>query len=242
MTFYLGSIRLIHLLTNSSYWISIRLTRYRAHPPHSFIHIHLTIREDNFYLPQCINIYQSIKIYDYSNSYSLIRVQALSLYDNINLQYSIINNNITEKIFSIDKQTGFIKFNHLIKSDYLLTIQALDNQHQLSIDCYLKINYIQRRELIPKFFYSSIYNIDLIEISSNSKRLRQRLFQVIALLDQKIYNKNLQIRYRIIDSNQYFIINRQTGYIATKKPLYPHKIYQFNVRKSFDLSLIILFC
>jgi len=243
-----GSIRLIDPLTNlsnSSYWLSIRLTRYRARPPHSFVHIHITIQEDNYYLPQCVNIYQNIKIYDYSNPYSLTRVQALSLYDHINLQYSIINN---EKLFSIDKQTGFIqllpsiRFNHLIKSDYLLTIRALDNQHQLSVDCYLKINYIQRRELIPKFFYSSIYNIDLIEISSNSKRLRQRLFQVIALLDQKIYNKNLQIRYRIIDSNQYFIINRQTGYIATKKPLYPHKIYQFNVRKSFDLSLIISFC
>jgi len=84
--------------------------------------------------------------------------------------------------------------------------------------------------LTPKFFYSSIYNIDLIEILSNSKRLRQRLFQVIALLDQKIYDKNLQIRYRIIDSKQYFIMNRQTGYIAMKKPLDPYTTYRFNVR------------
>ncbi|CAF3629425.1 unnamed protein product, partial [Rotaria sp. Silwood2] len=46
------SIRLIHSLSdlsNTSYWLSIRLTRYRAHPPHSYVHIHISIREENFY-------------------------------------------------------------------------------------------------------------------------------------------------------------------------------------------------
>ncbi len=94
------------------------------------------------------------------------------------------------------------------------------------------MNLIQRWQLTPKFIYSSIYNIDLMEISSDSKQIRQRLFQVIALLDHKIYNKNLQIRYRILDSKEYFIINRQTGYIATKKPLNPHTTYRFNVREN----------
>lgn len=183
-----------------------------------------------------MNIYQTIQIYDYSTPYLLARVQALSFYNYTSLQYSIINN---EKLFSIDKQTGFIyllpsiRFHHLIKSDYLLRIRALDTQHYLFVDCYLKINHIKRHELIPKFIYSSIYNVDLIENASNNKRLRERLFQVAALLDEKIYNKNLQIRYRITDSNDYFIINHQTGYIAVKKALNPHTIYRFNVRKPF---------
>ena len=69
----------------------------------------------------------------------------------------------------------------------------------------------------------------MIEIPINN--IRQRLFQVIALLDQRIYNKNLQIRYRLVDTQGYFIINRQTGYIAAKKPLNPHAIYRLNVRK-----------
>jgi hypothetical protein len=169
-------------------------------------------------------------VYDYLIENEFARVNALSLYDNIQLEYSIING----KLFSINKQTGFISLlsnKYLLKSDYLLTIRAFDKQHRLSVDCYVKINFIRRRQLTPKFFYSTIYKIDLIEISTNNKRLRQRLFQVIALLDHKIYEKNLEIRYRIIDSNQYFIINRQTGYIAAKQPLLPYTIYEFNVRK-----------
>lgn len=91
------------------------------------------------------------------------------------------------------------------------------------------MNLIQRSQLTPKFIHSPIYNIDLVDISSSSTRIRQRLFQIIALLDNDIYEKNLEVRYRIIDLNQYFIINRQTGYMATKQPLYPHTTYQFNV-------------
>jgi hypothetical protein len=177
-----------------------------------------------------VDVYQNIQVYDYSIGNEFARVQGLSLYEDIQLQYSIIN----EKIFSINRQTGLISLlsnNHLLKSDYLLTVRALDNQHQLFVDCYLNIHFIRRRQLTPKFFYSSIYKIDLIEISTNHQRLRQRLFQVIALLDHKIYEKNLEIRYRIIDSNQYFIINRQTGYIAAKQPLYPYTTYEFDVRK-----------
>ncbi|CAF1202193.1 unnamed protein product, partial [Adineta steineri] len=233
-----GSIRLIHTITdllNSSYWLPIRLTRYRAHPPHSFIHIHISIREENFYLPQCIDNYQYIKLYDFSIQYPFTSIQALSFYDNIHLEYTIIKNNINEKMFSINKQTGFmqvlplIENNYLTKSDYLLTIKVFDRQHQLSVDCYLNINLIQRYQLTPKFLYSSIYNIDLIKSASNYERLRQRLFQVIALLDHEVYDKNLEVRYRIIDPNQYFIINRQTGYIATKQSLHDHRTYEFNV-------------
>ncbi|CAF0759963.1 unnamed protein product [Rotaria sordida] len=41
-----GSLRLTQSLiglSKSSYWLSIRLTRYRTHPPHTFIHIHISI-------------------------------------------------------------------------------------------------------------------------------------------------------------------------------------------------------
>jgi hypothetical protein len=74
-----------------------------------------------------------------------------------------------------------------------------------------------------------------MEISSHSKQLRQRLFQIIALLDHQIYNSKLQIRYRILDFQQDFIINRQTGYLAAKKPLKSSNIYRLNVRILADL-------
>lgn len=234
-------------MSNSSYWLSIRLTRYRARPPHSFVYLHLTIREDNFYLPQCLHIYQTIKLYDYSIPYPLARIQAISLYDDVQLEYFLMNNTINENIFSIDKQTGFIQFLpsiDLVRSNYLLTIRAFDNQHHLSVDCFLKIHHIQRRQLTPKFSYSSMYNIELMEISSNSKRLRQRLFQVIALLDHQIYSQHIQIRYRILGFQQDFIINRQTGYLAARKPLKSSTIYRLNVRiliRSFELKCSFLF-
>ncbi|UJR21665.1 hypothetical protein I4U23_024742 [Adineta vaga] len=233
-----GSIHLVQSLpdtTNLSYWLSIRLTRYYAHPPHSFIRVYISINEENFYLPQCVDNYQQIKLYDYSIQYPFINIQAITFYDNIHLQYSLLNDTTNEKIFAIDKQTGFIQLLwphqtiRLSKSNYLLTIHALDSQHQLSVDCYLKVDLIQRKQLTPKFIHSPIYNIDLVDISSSSTRIRQRLFQIIALLENDSYEKNLEVRYRITDLNQYFIINRQTGYIATKQPLYPYTTYQFNI-------------
>ncbi|CAF3953558.1 unnamed protein product, partial [Rotaria sp. Silwood1] len=33
----------------------------------------------------------------------------------------------------------------------------------------------------------------------------------------------------LIDTNQHFIINRQTGYIAAKQPLNPATTYEFDV-------------
>ncbi|CAM4832083.1 unnamed protein product [Rotaria magnacalcarata] len=233
--FYLGSIRLIHSsadLSNATYWLSIRLTRYRARPPHSFVHVHISVREDDFYSPQCVDIYRNVKIYDYSIPSIFARVSALSFYDDIQFQYSIVNDSTNKNMFSIDKKTGSIQLNptnHLTLSNYKLTIEALDRQHQLSVDCYLEVNLIRRNQLTPKFFYSPIYYIDLIETSLNSQRLRQRLFQVIALLDHKVYDKNIEVRYQIMDSNQYFIINRQSGYIASKQILEPKKIYEFSV-------------
>jgi len=118
---------------------------------------------------------------------------------------------------------------HHLKSDYFLTIKALDSQYKLSVNCYLKVHLIRRRQLIPKFLYSSIYKIDLPEIELNSGRLRQRLFQIVALLDKNIYDKNLEIRYKFVDINQHFLLNRQTGYIAAKQPLYPYTTYEFNI-------------
>ncbi|CAF1545949.1 unnamed protein product [Rotaria magnacalcarata] len=230
-----GSIRLIHSsadLSNATYWLSIRLTRYRARPPHSFVHVHISVREDDFYSPQCVDIYRNVKIYDYSIPSIFARVSALSFYDDIQFQYSIVNDSTNKNMFSIDKKTGSIQLNptnHLTLSNYKLTIEALDRQHQLSVDCYLEVNLIRRNQLTPKFFYSPIYYIDLIETSLNSQRLRQRLFQVIALLDHKVYDKNIEVRYQIMDSNQYFIINRQSGYIASKQILEPKKIYEFSV-------------
>lgn len=219
-----------------SYWLSIRLTRYRAHPPHSFIQLHITIQEENFYTPQCVNIYQSVKIYDYSMPISTIaRVQALSFYEKIQLKYSIISDNAEDNVFSIDDQNGSIQLNLNNQlsslSNYLLTIRAYDNQHDLSVDCYLDVNIIRRNQLTPRFLHSSVYSIDLIESSLNIQRLRQRLFQVIALLDHKVYDKNIEVRYQITDSNQYFIINRQTGYIASKQVLIPNRTYEFTVSR-----------
>ncbi|CAF1009126.1 unnamed protein product, partial [Rotaria sordida] len=230
-------------LSLSSYWLPIRLTRYRAHPPHTFIHIHISIRQENFYLPQCIDTYQSVKAYDYSIEYPFARIEAKTLNKNSFIEYTIIDNDKNDKIFFIDKQKGFVQLSSIIhnnnnnnnnnrrlKSDYLLTINALDNQYKLSVNCYLKIHFIRRHQLIPKFLSSSIYNIDLPEIQYHSGRIRQRLFQIIALLDNHVYDKKLEVRYRFVDSNQHFIINRQTGYIAAKQPLNPYTIYEFQVQ------------
>ncbi|UJR27505.1 hypothetical protein I4U23_008789 [Adineta vaga] len=230
-----GYLRLTHSLiglSKSSYWLTIRLTRYRAHPPHTFVHIHLSIRQENFYLPQCVDIYQNIKVYDYANQHPFHRVEAISSNRNSLVQYSIDGN---EKLFSIDQRTGSLSLvsskqnSRRLKSDYLLTIKALDTQYKLSVNCYVNIHLIRRRQLIPKFFSEPIYNINLLEIGLESGRLRQRLFQIVALLETKVYNKKLEIRYRIVDSNQHFIINRQTGYIATKQPLKAFTTYEFHV-------------
>ncbi|CAF4406563.1 unnamed protein product, partial [Adineta steineri] len=170
-----------------SYWLAIRLTRYRAHPPHTFVHIHLSIRQENFYLPQCVNIYQNVKVYDYSTQHPFARVEAISLNKNSLLQYSINDNDQYEKIFSIDQRTGFLNLlpsvsnNRRLKSDYLLTIKTFDIQYKFSVNCYVNIHLIRRRQLIPKFIYSPSYNINSYEIERNSGRLRQRLFQISTL-------------------------------------------------------------
>jgi hypothetical protein len=163
-------------------------------------------------------------------------VEAISLNKNSLIQYYIVDNDRNEKIFSVDQRTGFINLlpsiqnNRRVKSDYLLTIEALDTQYKLSVNCYVNIHLIRRRQLIPKFISSPSYNINLPEIERNSGRLRQRLFQIIALLDNKVYDKKLEIRYRIADSTQHFIINRQTGYVAAKQPLKAYTTFEFNVR------------
>ena len=217
------------------------MTRYRAHPPHTFVHLHLSIRQENFYLPQCVHIYQNIKVYDYSIQHPFARSDAISLNKNSLLQYSIVDNDKNENIFSIDPRTGFlnvlpsIQNNRRLKSDYLLTIKALDTQYKLSVNCYLNLHLIRRRQLIPKFISSPNYDVTLPEIERNSGRLRQRLFQIIALLDNKVYDRKLEIRYRIGDSNQHFIINRQTGYIAAKQPLKAYTTFEFNVREILSL-------
>ncbi|CAF3290402.1 unnamed protein product [Rotaria socialis] len=234
-----GYIRLTHSLiglSQSSYWLPIRLTRYHAHPPHAYIHMHITIRQENFYLPQCVDTYQNVKAYDYSTDYPFARIEATSLNKNSLIQYSIVDSDKDEKLFSIDKQKGSLQLlpaiqnNRRSKSDYFLTINALDNQHKLSVNCYLKIQLIRRNQLVPKFISSPVYNIDLPEIQYHSGRLRQRLFQIVALLDHQVYDRKLEVRYRIVDSNQHFIINRQTGYIAAKQPLNPYTIYEFHVQ------------
>ncbi|CAF1436676.1 unnamed protein product, partial [Adineta ricciae] len=220
-------------LSKSSYWLTIRLTRYRAHPAYTFVHLHISIRQENFYLPQCVDVYQNIKVYDYASQHAFHRVEAVSLNKNSHLQYSIVDN---EKLFSIDQRTGSLSLlssnqnnNRRLKSDYLLTVVAFDTQYKLSAHCYVNIHLIRRRQLIPKFFSAPNYNIDMIEIDRQSGRLRQRLFQIVALLDTKVYSKKLEIRYRIVDSNQHFVINRQTGYIAAKQPLKAYTTYEFNV-------------
>ena len=219
-------------LSKSSYWLSLRLTRYRAHPPHTYIHIHLSIRQENFYLPQCTDLYQTVKVYDYSIQYPFARIEAKTFNKQSVIQYSLED---TEKFFSINKQTGFlhllpsVQTNRRLKSDYLITTKAFDTQSKLSINCYVKIHLIRRRQLVPKFLPADNYKIDLPEIHTDSGRLRQRLFQVVALLDTEVYDKKLEIRYRFADTNQHFIINRQTGYIAARQPLSPYTTYEFNI-------------
>jgi hypothetical protein len=177
-----------------------------------------------------------VKIYDYSIQYPFARIEATTLNKHSLIQYSLDN---SENIFSINKQTGFlhllpsVQTHRRLKSDYLLIIKAFDTQSKLSTNCYIKIHLIRRRQLIPKFLLTDNYKIDLPEISVDSGRLRQRLFQIVALLNTEVYDKKLEIRYRFVDSNQHFIINRQTGYIAAKQPLNPYTTYEFNVKLRF---------
>ena len=231
----LGSIRLTQSLIdapNATYWLSIRLTRYRAHPPHSFVHLHATIHEDNFYLPSCLHVYQHVKFYDSSVQSSLARVQGVSSYPHLDLQYSLVN-----EIFSIDQYSGFIQLRSTVSSpqqqqlpsDYRLTIRVFDVRHHLSVNCYLSVHLLQRNQLTPTFLSPSTFNLDLLEISPGSERLRQRLFQVAALLEHRIDDRALEVRYRIVDLDDYFIVNAQTGYVAAKQALYAHSVYEFNV-------------
>ena len=201
----------------------------------------MSIRQENFYLPQCVDIYQTAKVYDYATQHPFARVEGISLNKNAILQYALAADNdddgqANEKIFAIDKRTGFVSLLPAIqshrryKSDYLLTVKAMDNQYKLAVNCYVKIQLIRRRQLVPKFIYAPMYHIELPEIDRQSGRLRQRLFQIIALLDNQVYDRKLEIRYRITDANQHFIINRQTGYVAAKQPLNVHATYEFKVR------------
>jgi len=211
------------------------LTRYRANPPHCHVHFYFRIHEDNFHFPQCRNVYQNLKFYEYSITYPLTRIQGTTIYEHIQLEYYLKSNSVNEKYFSIDKHTGFIQFlpsikiSHLNQSEYFLTIQIHDPEHLLFVDCYLKMNFFQRKDLLPRFLYSPMYNLDLVE----SQQIRQRLFQIPALLNEQIYHKNLRIRYRLIDTNNTFLLNKQTGYVAAGKSLNPHRIYQIHVRGYF---------
>ena len=225
-----------------AYWLPIRLTRYRAHPPHSYVHVHVAVRPENFYLPQCLDIYQDVRVYDYAIQYPFARVQGVSLNRNSALQYKLIENDPKEKIFSIDQQTGFLHLlpvaqsQRRLKADSFLTVQAIDTQYRLSTDCYVKVHLIRRRQLVPRFIQAPQYQIDLVQLERQSGRLRQRLFQIIALLENTVYDRKLEIRYRMVDANQHFIINRQTGYVAAKQPLEAYSTYEFTVRDTLHIS------
>ena len=216
-----------------SYWFSVRLTRYRARPAHSFVHLHVSIQDDNFFVPECVDLVQNFKFYDYAIPHPLARVQAFSLQWLANLSYSLIREDTDEKLFSVDPSTGHVDVSPLFRtspsSTYLLTVRASDRQHYTSVDCYVNIQLIRRRQLIPKFLHPSVYNLDLLEITAHSGRLRQRLFQVVALLDEHVYSSDLEVRYRIVDSHDYFLINPQTGYIAAKQALTAQSIYDLHV-------------
>ena len=225
-------------LSKSSYWLSLRLTRFRAHPPHTYVHVHLSIRQENFYFPQCQDLYQTVRVYDYATQYPFAQIQAKTLNKQSHLQYSLVDE---EKIFAMNKQTGFLHLlpsihtQRRLKSDYLLTTNVFDLQSKLSVSCYVKVQLIRRRQLIPQFLSSTVYKADLPEIPAGSSRLRQRLFQVVALLNPQVYDRKLEIRYRFTDLNHHFIINRQTGYIAAKQPLDSYTTYEFNVRTDIVL-------
>lgn len=212
--------------------MSLRLTRFRAHPPHTYIHAHLSIRQENFFFPQCQDLYQTVRVYDYATQYPFVQIETKTLNKQSHIQYSLVND---EKIFAINKQTGFLHLlpsihaQRRLKSDYLLTANVFDLQSKLSVACYVKVQLIRRRQLIPQFISSTIYKADLPEIPLGSNRLRQRLFQIVALLNPQVYDRKLEIRYRFTDINHHFIINRQTGYIAAKQPLDPYTTYEFNV-------------
>ena len=201
------------------------MTRYRAHPAHTFIHIHLTIRAENLYLPQCRTIYQQVQVYDYAIQYPFARIQTQSSMSKQSvIQYRLVNDRLSDdeqkkdKIFSIDKQTGYLYLLPVVqqnsrrfKSDFLLTIEAMEMSMKLTVNCYMKVHLIRRRQLIPRFYHNSNYQINLPQLTRQSGRLRQRLFQIIALLDHQVYDRKIEIRYRMVGSNQHFIINRQTG-------------------------------
>ncbi|CAF1536813.1 unnamed protein product, partial [Rotaria sordida] len=134
-------------LSLSSYWLAIRLTRYRAHPPHTFIHIHILIRQENFYLSQCIDTYQSVKAYDYSIDYYSINISKSIRPDTIifqinatskdpiengNIIYDLIN---SSDYFFINQQTGIIRLKKYLPStimNFTLTIKAFENDINLT--------------------------------------------------------------------------------------------------------------
>ena len=250
----LGIIRLRHRFTDStiaSYWLPVRLTRYRARPAHTFVHLHVSIQDDNFYVPQCVDIYQSLKLYEYSIPHSVVRVQAVSSHWPADLHYSLITENIQENFFSVNSSTGHVdvlpsfRTSPSTSSRYFLTVRAFDRQQYTSVDCFLDIQLFRRRQLTPKFLHPSVYNLDLLEIAAQSGRLRQRLFQVIAVLDEQVYASDLEVRYRIVDSPEHFLINPQTGYIAAKQALLAQSTYDLYVSDFsflFNSSNQLCFC
>ena len=242
----LGSLRLSQTLIGSSkasYWLPIRLTRYRARPAHSFIYVHVTIRAENLHLPQCDDLYQIVQIYDHSIQYPFAQIQANSFNKNSALQYTLVDQDSNENQFTIDQQTGFLRMlpvnpnSNRIKSDYILTIQAKEIPSKLATNCYVKVHWIRRRQLTPRFIHTPFYDITLPELNRQSGRLRQRLFQIIALLDHRVYDGKLEVRYRMVGFNQHFIINRQTGYIAAKQALKAYGTYEFKVSIVFQQDM-----
>lgn len=188
--------------------------------------MNVRISEDNFYLPKCIETNQNLQIYDYSISNPIGRVQARGFYRNSNLRYSLINETINENLFNVDRWTGEIYFrsNRKNLSNSILVVRAAD-RHGF-VDCFVHIQWIYRHELTPKFLQTSIYDLDFIEIHSEFFQ-----FQVAAIFDHKFYEKNLEIRYRIVRKNDHFMINPRTGCIATKTKLNRNEIHQFDVEK-----------
>ena len=202
----------------------MRLTRYRAHPPTTYAHVYISIEEDNFDVPQCQKVFQTIKLYEFavSNPISFIRTE----YHRDSFLYLLMNSNSE---FTVDPRTGAVNYRNSFPIDSTLAVRVFDEQFQVHTDCFLRIQWIHRHQLIPKFISTLNYQLNLTELSATSFGLRQRLFQLVAILNEEFYENNLEIRYRIVQNLDNFMIHPRTGSIASKRPLKVHSIHRFQV-------------
>ncbi|CAF1573648.1 unnamed protein product, partial [Didymodactylos carnosus] len=221
----------------SSYWLTLRTTIFNARPQFSHIHVYISIRNENNFIPQCHHVYEEITLVEQHQT-PFIQIKAVDKEKDDQLNYAIVEGD-EKQLFYIDSNNGQISFQRPMhqrqdKRIYVLTIRVSDSgRPTLSSDCLLKVNVLRRKDVRPQFLHNeneNTYYFELPEI--NRSRLKQRLFQIVAILnlpEKMQFNNNLQIRYRLLDPTKHFVINKETGYIAARQSLTSYSIYSFQI-------------